>query len=89
MIAIYGMCSPQLIDNYLIMTANPPKPPNTIKASVITTISADLVTEAVKDIKPLILQAEVRIQDTPNPAYRYTYYWSDVWKVWVKSRVVN
>jgi hypothetical protein len=86
--AIYGMCSPQLIDNYLMMTQHPPKPPNTIQASVKTiTTPATLVKEAERGLSPPTSQAGVGIQDVPAPAYRYSYYWNGV--VWVKSRLVN
>jgi hypothetical protein len=86
--AIYGMCSPQLIDNYLMMTQHPPKPPNTIQASVKTiTTPATLVKEAERGLSPPTSQAGVGIQDVPAPAYRYSYYWNGV--VWVKSRLIN
>jgi len=85
--AIYGMCSPQLIDNYLMMTQHPPKPPNTIRASAITTNTAVLVKEAERGLSPPTSQAGVGIQDVPAPAYRYSYYWNGV--VWVRSRLIN
>ena len=87
--AIYGMCSPQLIDNYLMMTQHPPKPPNTIKASVQPiTIPAILVKEAVTGVSsPPTSQAGVGIQDFPAPAYHYSYYWNGI--EWVKSRLFN
>jgi opacity protein-like surface antigen len=88
MTALYGVCSPQLIDNYLMMTKNPPKPPNTIRASAITTYTAVLVKEAGTGVSsPPTSQAGAVIQDVPAPAYRYSWYWNGA--VWVKSRLIN
>jgi len=74
MFAIYGVCSPELIDNYLLMTYDPPKPPKTMQTSVASTFPIVVVKEAEK---PPVLD---------NPAYRYSYYWNGV--VWVKSRLI-
>ena len=87
MTALYGVCSPQLIDNYLMMTQHPPKPPNTIRASAITTNTAVLVKEAERGLSPPTSQGGVGIQDVPAPAYRYSYYWNGI--EWVKSRLFN
>jgi len=39
MYAIYGACSPELIDNYLMMTSRPANPPRTV--SPISPLNAD------------------------------------------------
>jgi hypothetical protein len=83
MVSIYGLCSPQLIDNYLLMTANPPKPPTTIHASVNSTFPAVVILEAVK-----INKTAKKEQSWPVvPGYRYTFYWNGI--TWVHGRLIN
>lgn len=77
MVAIYGACSPELVNNYLAKTApqvyRPPcvipqvKPSLTIASTVTTIIS----------------EANV----TTEPNVRYTWYWNNV--RWVRGRFVG
>jgi hypothetical protein len=49
MVSIYGMCSPELIDNYLLMTYEPPKLLKTIHTSAISTFPIVMVKEADRE----------------------------------------
>ena len=75
MTAIYGVCSPELVENYLIKTYTPPKLPKNTPISVASTLPSVVFKEVEK--KPIL--------DTPM--YRYSYYYNGV--VWVKSRLIN
>ena len=87
MVSLYGVCSPELISNYLTMTQNPPKPPNTIKASVLPhTSTAILVKEAERGTLPTS-KLELGEADPPLPVFKYSYYWNGIG--WVKSRLFS
>jgi hypothetical protein len=84
MVSLYGVCSPELIDNYLLMTQNPPKRPNTIKATVLNS-TATLV-QGAATVHPLS-NAAVGVSITPAPAFRITHYWAG--DHWATGRLFN
>jgi hypothetical protein len=75
MTSIYGMCSPQLIDNYLLMTYNPPKLHKNTQTPIAIPSPKVVFKEAVKE--PVF----------DGLPYRYSWYWNN--KEWVMSRLFS
>jgi hypothetical protein len=78
MYAIYGVCSPELVANYLIQTA-----PQVYHAPrVIPQVKPSL---AIASSVPTLLPKQTLNKTEPN--VRYTWYWNN--KEWVRGRLVG
>ena len=79
MYAIYGICSPELVSNYLLQTSSQVyHAPRVIpQANRSLTIASTVSTK--------LISTDANVKTEPN--VRYTWYWNN--KEWVRGRLVG
>jgi hypothetical protein len=85
-VAIYGICSPELVDNYIKMTSAPPKLPNTIHTPSGNFTTVQLVKAGANELPPVVDTKNMSVGERAElPNVKYSWYYNG--QIWVRSRL--